>query len=177
MASEQQPSSSSRFNRKKENIFARLFRAVEKSSTKQKFVTLTIFIVAVCLLAGLSYLRQSIEVANQNKCSSNQDLLSKASAKIQSNDRDELASMIPKIEQFSDHNTNPNCLIPLTAFYIYKANEVKASDYMTKLQEEYSDDKVFAFFITKPNAVERYKVELEGLKMRNKEIKESTLYY
>ncbi len=175
--SEQQLSSSSRFNRKKENIFARLINAIKQSTTKQKVVVLVIIVGISLLVYGLNYLRVRQIAVNQNKCSSNEDLIASASAKIQTNSRKDMAPMIAKIEQFSDYDRDPNCLIPLTAYYIYKADESKATDYLAKLKATYADDKVFSFFVTKPNAVENYTIELNGLKARTKELQESTLYY
>ena len=89
MVSDQQSTSSSRFNRKKENIFARLINAIKKSTTKQKFLYLLILCAFVAILGVLIYKAskdklQTNTVIPMEKQEIDQDTVDKALNQLQS---------------------------------------------------------------------------------------------
>lgn len=156
-------------------------RIKKKIAALSLFKKMTIALVLALILGGMYYAygySRTLQIAeHKNMCINNRPLLNEASKNLQFDKRKNLEKSITQIETFTDFKTDPNCLIPLTAFYIYKADENKATEYFDKLQDTYSENKIYPFFVENPNYVEAYKAELTGMKIRNKEMQESVIYY
>lgn len=166
---------------KQERFSARLKRRIQDSTKRQRLFALGGIVCAIVLAVSALYVYGEITSSRigqgQNTCAANQKLLTEASEQIQPDRRSELASSITEIEKYSDHESDPNCLIPLTVYYIHKADIEKAATYYTKLEENYNEDRLYGFFKTTPSVLENLKAELEGMKMRIKEAEEGTLYF
>lgn len=159
---------------------------VDASTKSKKFNKKVMYIIIVCLVTLISLgayklYKTKADTSKQKvaSCSDqgSESMLKEASFYLYPIRRYKLKSYIEKIEQFKDHDTDPNCLILLTAYYLHQVDEVKASDYFNKLQKNNDSNKLKSTFVTNPSMVEYLKGEVEGLKSRKKQLKENTIYF
>lgn len=145
MVSEQLPTSSSRFNRKKENIFARLINAIRQSTTKQKVKYLVLGLGLVTLVIVCLYL---YGLSKSNNISSNQQSVSRVCNENMSNkviDTMKSGEVVSKevansVTALPNYNNDPDCLYILSVVYSQNSEVDKAREVLAKLYSmKYSD--------------------------------------
>lgn len=155
-------------------------KVANRKNNRKKLALLSVAILLATIGVVSTLTRDQTTSSNEtsNPCATDSEQLRKNAPNLKTNSRAELKPLVEAIERSEGYETNPDCLLPVSVYYIHASDVKKAETSLAMLEKSLESGQLSSYFTdVYPDALENLNIELKGLKQRDKELKESVIYF